>query len=90
MHITTVHTLTFSIKCSGNEQQTAALAIIKGGAANMGLTVLISGLTLAEGADPIMRSSLIEAKTEDRDQCEYYWGEVMRALTLIGVEATSP
>lgn len=90
MHITTVHTLAFTIKCVGNEQHTAAMAIIKTGAAYMGLTVNVTSLPMPDGNDPSNRNSSIQAMSGDHDQCAYYWGEVMRALTLIGVEATSP
>lgn len=89
-HITTVHTLAFAIKCAGNDQQLAALAIIKTGAANMGLTVSINNLPLPDGEDHILRSSMIQAMSAVLETCESYWEEVQRALTLIGVESTSP
>ncbi len=90
MHITTVHTLLFSVRCDGADQNTAAMAIIKTGAANMGLTVNVTSSPLPEGQSATVRTSNIEAHTEDREKCEYYWGEVSRALALIGVEPTSP
>ena len=90
MHINTVHTLLFSVRCDGAEQNTAAMAIIKIGAANMGLMVNVTSSPLAEGESPTVRTSNIEAHTEDREKCEHYWGEVSRALALIGVEPTSP
>lgn len=90
MHITTVHTLLFTVICSGNEQQTAAMAIIKSGATNMGMEVLVAAGTLPEGQDTLKRSSKIEARCEDLDKCTHYWEEVSRALALVGVEATSP
>ena len=90
MHITTVHTLLFSVRCDGAEQNTAAMAIIKTGAANMGLTVSVTSSPLPEGQSATVRTSNIEAHTSDREKCEHYWGEVSRALALIGVEPTSP
>lgn len=90
MQITTVHTLSFSIKCSGNEQQAAAHAIIKGGAQTIGLTVNVSAMPLPAGEDSLIRTSLIQAQCDNHDKCEMYWVEVQRALALIGVEATSP
>lgn len=90
MHITTVHTLLFTVICSGNEQQTAAIAIIKTGAANMGLDVHVSAGALPEWQDNINRHSKIEARCEDLDKCTHYWNEVSRALALVGVETTSP
>lgn len=90
MHITTVHTLAFTIKCAGNEQHNAAMAIIKTGAANMGLSVNVASLPMPDGDDPSNRNSSIQAMSSDHDRCAHYWGEVMRALALIGVEATSP
>lgn len=89
-HITTVHTLSFSIKCNGNDQQVAALAIIKTGAVNLDLTVQINNLPLLEGGDTILRQSTILAMCNNFKLCEHYWTEVKRALDLIGVEITSP
>lgn len=90
MHITTVHTLAFAMKCAGNEQQTAALAIVKTGAANMGLTVNVNNLPLPDGEDHMLRSSMIQAMSNDLNVCEDYWLKVKDALALIGVESTSP
>lgn len=90
MHITTVHTLTFTIRCVNNEQQTAAMAIIKTGASNMGLTVNVMNMPMPDGADPGNRNSSIQAMSDDRDECERYWDEVQRALALVGVDVTSP
>ncbi len=56
----------------------------------MGLTVNVTSSPLPEGQSATVRTSNIEAHTEDREKCEYYWGEVSRALALIGVEPTSP
>ena len=90
MHITTVHTLAFAIKCVGNDQQLAAMAIIKTGAANMGLTINVDNRPLPEGQDHIHRNTSITAMSDDSERCEHYWLKVKDALTLIGVEATSP
>ena len=90
MHITTVHTLLFTVKCAGNEQQAAAMAIIKSGAANMGLEAVVMAAPLLEGQDNIMRNSTIEARCDDLDKCTHYWNEISRALALVGVETTSP
>lgn len=90
MHITTVHTLLFTVKCAGNEQQTAAMAIIKSGATNMGLEAIVMAAPLLEGQDNIMRNSIIEARCDDLDKCTHYWEEISRALALIGVETSSP
>lgn len=90
MHITTVHTLLFTIMCAGNEQHLAAMAIVKTGAANMGLSTEISSAPLAEGQDTLKRSTIVRAFGEDLDKCTHYWNEVSRALALVGVEATSP
>lgn len=90
MHITTVHTLLFTIKCAGNEQQAAAMTIIKSGAANMGLEAVVKTAPLLEGQDNIMRNSIIEARCDDLDKCTHYWEEVSRALALVGIEVTSP
>jgi len=90
MQITTVHTLAFSLTGLSPEQQTAATAIIKIGAATMGLTVIISNLPLLEGEDHGARNSKVSASAATWEVCEAYWAEVSRALALIGVEATSP
>lgn len=90
MQITTVHTLAFTTKCSGNDQQVAALAIIKTGAANLGLTIQLSSVPLLDGEDTMIRQSNVQAMCSDYDLCDLYWVEVSRALKLIGVEATSP
>lgn len=90
MQITTVHTLAFTTKCAGNDQQVAALAIIKTGAANLGLTIQINNAPLLDGEDTMTRQSNVTAWCGDFDLCEFYWHEVSRALKLIGVEATSP
>ena len=90
MQIATVHTLSFSIKTDGNDQWQAAQAIIKIGAATLGLSITVSSAPLPENEASTVRSSNVKAVSEDHDRCELYWGEVMRALALIGVEATSP
>lgn len=90
MQITTVHTLSFSIKGLTPEQQAAAAAIIKTGAATMGLTVVISNLPLLEEDDHGNRNSVVKASASDFEVCSNYWVEVSRALTLIGVDSTSP
>ena len=90
MQITTVHTFAFSLKCRGNDQQVAALAIIKMGASSMGLTVETNNLPLPTGEDNLVRSTSFKVMSDDLDTCTHYWDEVQRALALIGVEATSP
>jgi hypothetical protein len=90
MHITTVHTLMFTIKTNGTEQSNAALTIIKAGAATLHLTATVSATPLLEGDDTAMRNYMIQACSEEHDVCIHYWGEVARALALIGVDAVSP
>lgn len=90
MHITTVHTLSFTVRCIGSEQQTAAMTIIKTGGVNMGLTVNVASLPMPDGEDPSNRQSSIQAMSDQHDKCAHYWDEVQRALTLIGVDVTSP
>lgn len=90
MQITTIHTLAFTVKDATIEQHNAAVALVKGGAETMGLSVTISNLPLHEGEDHGKRHSMVKASSDDYETCEKYWAEVSRALTLIGVEATSP
>lgn len=90
MQITTVHTLAFSIKCEGNDQQLAAMAIIKSGAASMGLGFEVNSAQLPQGESARIRHSSVKAWADDLDKCEHYWHEVSRALSLVGVDPTSP
>lgn len=89
MHITTVHTLAFSMRTAGNEQHNAAMAIVKGGASTMGLSLNTTNQPMPEG-DNVARGTSIQAMSEDKEKCEHYWNEVQRALALIGVDVTSP
>lgn len=90
MQITTVHTLTFTMKAAGNEQHNAAIAIVKGGATTVGVTINIAAMPLLDTDDNITRSTAVQAQSSDEGKCEIYWVEVQRALAFIGVETSSP
>lgn len=91
MHITTVHTLVFTIKCSNPDQANAAITIIKTGAVTLHLKeVSMNPFPLLDGEDPASRTYGVQASSEEHDVCVHYWGEVARALALIGVDAVSP
>lgn len=90
MQITTVHTLAFTVRCANKEQQLAAMAIIKLGAASMDVTVKVNSLPLADGEDTASTTHSIQAMASEHSRVEHYWNEIVAALALIGVEATSP
>lgn len=90
MHITTVHTLTFTMTTSGTEQSTAAAAIIKGGTTSLGLVAEMRAAPMPDGADPSIRTTSVQVMSDDHDKCVQFWDELARALAFIGVEATSP
>lgn len=91
MHITTVHTLMFTIKANGTEQSNAAITIIKTGATTLHMKdVVLNSGPFIDGDDPATRTFNVQAMSEDHDVCVHYWNEVARALALIGVDAVSP
>lgn len=90
MQITTVHALTFSMRCVGNEQHTAAVSIIRLGARTLGVSETIMSNPLPEGEDVSTRSSSVEVTSGNIDKLELYWNQLQAALALVGVEATSP
>lgn len=90
MQITTVHALSFSMRCVGNEQHTAAAAIIRLGARTLGVSETIMSNPLPEGEDVATRSSSVEVTSGNIDKLELFWTKLHDALCLIGVEATSP
>lgn len=90
MQISTIHTLSFTLRCVGNDQHNAAMAIIKGGAASLGVEHTVMSMPLPDGEDAANRNSAVQIQSENRDRCETYWLEVERALGFIGVDVTSP
>ena len=90
MHITTMHTLAFTIRAHNGRHQLAE-DTIKISAETIGVDLIEREyLPLPEGETSAIRSTKILVRSTDLDRLESYWNELQRALALVGVEATSP
>lgn len=90
MQITTMHTLTFTMKTAGTEAHNTAMSIIKLGADQMGVATHTSAMPLPAGEDSSVRNTTVEVTSEHRERLENFWDYAFRALSFIGVEAVSP
>lgn len=90
MQITTMHTLTFTMRASGNNAHSTALSIIQLGAEQLAVKANVMAMPLPPEEDSISRRTTVEITSENHERLENYWEYVSRSLSFIGVEAVSP
>lgn len=89
MKITTLHTLTFVVKTTGDDCHKAAMTIITRGAAGFGLNASLASMPLAEGADPGIRHTEVKISGDNERDLETYGLRATEALEFIGAEPQS-
>lgn len=95
MQITTLHTLTFSMRAA-NGKYALAESIITAAVETMStetskvMVTEIKALPLTPEDDAGSRGSQVSVSCTDADKLELFWTNLSDALALIGVDATSP